>query len=104
VITGAPAKVMAVRTFIGFLSLTAKQARLLLEMRYAAGRRFVRRGGGVLLAGGKSALLQGSRKHSKEKRSMKRYAGLDVSIKETSVCIVNETGTPTTTPQRAMLR
>jgi transposase len=28
-----------------------------------------------------------------EKRSMKHYAGLDVSVKETSVCIVDETGT-----------
>jgi transposase len=27
-----------------------------------------------------------------EKRSMKHYAGLDVSVKETSVCIVGETG------------
>jgi transposase len=29
---------------------------------------------------------------SREKRSMKHYAGLDVSVKETSVCIVDETG------------
>jgi transposase len=28
-----------------------------------------------------------------EKRSMKHYAGLDVSVKETSVCIVDEAGT-----------
>ena len=27
-----------------------------------------------------------------EKHSMKHYAGLDVSIKETSICIVDETG------------
>jgi hypothetical protein len=27
-----------------------------------------------------------------EKHSMKHYAGLDVSVKETSVCIVDETG------------
>jgi transposase len=27
-----------------------------------------------------------------EKRSMKHYAGLDVSVKESSVCIVEETG------------
>jgi transposase len=27
-----------------------------------------------------------------EKRSMKHYAGLDVSVKETSICIVDETG------------
>jgi transposase len=32
-----------------------------------------------------------SLKHQ-EKRSMKHYAGLDVSIKETSICIVDETG------------
>ena len=31
-------------------------------------------------------------KHQWEKRSMKHYAGLDVSVKETSVCIVDETG------------
>jgi transposase len=29
----------------------------------------------------------------KVKRSMKHYAGLDVSVKETSICIVDETGT-----------
>jgi transposase len=33
-----------------------------------------------------------SHKHQKEKRSMQHYAGLDVSVKETSVCIVDETG------------
>jgi transposase len=32
-----------------------------------------------------------SLKHQ-EKRSMKHYAGLDVSVKETSICIVEETG------------
>ena len=31
-------------------------------------------------------------KHQKEKRSMEYYAGLDVSVKETSVCIVDEAG------------
>jgi len=31
-------------------------------------------------------------KHQKEKRSMDRFAGLDVSVKETSVCIVDEMG------------
>jgi transposase len=30
--------------------------------------------------------------HQKEKRSMKHYAGLDVSIKETSVCVLDEMG------------
>jgi transposase len=31
-------------------------------------------------------------KHQKEKRSMEYFAGLDVSVKETSVCIVDDTG------------
>jgi len=31
-------------------------------------------------------------KHQKEKRSMDYFAGLDVSVKDTSVCIVDETG------------
>ena len=31
-------------------------------------------------------------KHQKEKRSMDHFAGPDVSVKETSVCIVDETG------------
>jgi transposase len=31
-------------------------------------------------------------KHQKEKRSMDYFAGLDVSVKETSVCIVDSTG------------
>jgi transposase len=31
-------------------------------------------------------------KHQKEKRSMDHFAGLDVSVKATSVCIVDETG------------
>src|SRR5258707_1424667 len=31
-------------------------------------------------------------KHKKEKRSMDHFAGLDVSVKETSICIVDETG------------
>jgi transposase len=31
-------------------------------------------------------------KHQKEKRSMDHFAGLDVSVKETSVCIMDETG------------
>ena len=33
-----------------------------------------------------------SHKHQWEKRSMKHYAGLDVSVKETSLCILDETG------------
>src|SRR5215472_4950600 len=31
-------------------------------------------------------------KHQKEKRSMNHFAGLDVSVKQTSVCIVDDTG------------
>jgi transposase len=33
-----------------------------------------------------------SLKHQKEKRSMDHFAGLDVSVKDTSVCIVDDTG------------
>jgi hypothetical protein len=31
-------------------------------------------------------------KHQKEKRSMDHFAGLDVSVKQTSICIVDDTG------------
>jgi transposase len=31
-------------------------------------------------------------KHQMEKRSMDHFAGLDVAVKEISVCIVDETG------------
>jgi len=31
-------------------------------------------------------------KHQKEKRSMEHFAGLDVSVKDTNVCIVDDTG------------
>ena len=31
-------------------------------------------------------------KHQKEKRSMDSFAGLDVSVKDTSVCTVDSTG------------
>ena len=31
-------------------------------------------------------------KHQMEKRSMEHFAGLDVSVKDTSVCIVDDTG------------
>jgi transposase len=31
-------------------------------------------------------------KHQKEKRSMDPFAGLDVSVKDTSVCVVDDTG------------
>jgi transposase len=38
-------------------------------------------------------LFMNSHKHQRTKRNMRHYAGLDVSVKETSVCIVDETGT-----------
>ena len=31
-------------------------------------------------------------KHQKEKRSVDHFAGLDVSVKDTSVCVVDDTG------------
>ena len=31
-------------------------------------------------------------KHQKEKRSMDYFAGLDVSVKDTSICIVDDAG------------
>jgi predicted NBD/HSP70 family sugar kinase len=31
-------------------------------------------------------------KHQKEKRSVEHFAGLDVSVNETSVCIVDDSG------------
>jgi predicted NBD/HSP70 family sugar kinase len=31
-------------------------------------------------------------RHQKEKRSMDHFAGLDVSVNETSICIVDDTG------------
>ena len=31
-------------------------------------------------------------KHQKEKRSMDHFAGLDISVKETSICIVDDAG------------
>jgi hypothetical protein len=31
-------------------------------------------------------------KHQKEKRSMEHFAGLDVSVKDTSVCVVDDAG------------
>jgi len=33
-----------------------------------------------------------SHKHQERKRSIKHHAGLDVSAKETSICLVDETG------------
>jgi hypothetical protein len=48
--------------------------------------------GGALQADDRRGLRQGSHKHQKEKRTMEHYAGLDVSVKETSICIVDEAG------------
>jgi hypothetical protein len=41
--------------------------------------------------GGNEARICGL-KHQKEKRSVDHFAGLDVSVKETSICIVDDTG------------
>ena len=46
----------------------------------------------------------GGLKHQKEKRSMDHFAGLDVSVKDTSVCIVDDTGKITPTKVREKLR
>ena len=35
---------------------------------------------------------RGGLKHQKEKHSMDHFAGLDVSVKETSICIVDDAG------------
>jgi hypothetical protein len=47
--------------------------------------------GAALQADGENEVRDGL-KHQKEKRSMDHFAGLDVSVKETSVCIVDDTG------------
>lgn len=39
-----------------------------------------------------NVVLMEPHKHQLEKHSMKHYVGLDVSVKETSVCIIDETG------------
>ena len=62
-----------------FLSRQIKSARPL-----RMGGNFFRPTGQVGQAGGL--------KHQKEKRSMDHFAGLDVSVKEISVCIVDDTG------------
>jgi hypothetical protein len=48
--------------------------------------------GAALQADGETRSALSSLKHQKEKRSMDHFAGLDVSVKETSVCIVDDTG------------
>jgi transposase len=48
--------------------------------------------GAALQADGEYEVRVNGLKHQKEKRSMDYFAGLDVSVKETSVCIVDDTG------------
>jgi transposase len=48
--------------------------------------------GAALQADGEYEVRSDGLKHQKEKRSMGHFAGLDVSVKETSVCIVDDTG------------
>jgi transposase len=48
--------------------------------------------GAALQADGEYEVRGYGLKHQKEKRSMDHFAGLDVSVKETSVCIVDDTG------------
>jgi transposase len=48
--------------------------------------------GAALQADGENEVRIYGLKHQKEKRSMDHFAGLDVSVKETSVCIVDDTG------------
>jgi hypothetical protein len=45
----------------------------------------------LLQADGETRSVYGL-KHQKEKRSMDHFAGLDVSVKNTSVCIVDDSG------------
>jgi transposase len=48
--------------------------------------------GAALQADGETRFALSGLKHQKEKRSMDHFAGLDVSVKETSVCIVDDSG------------
>jgi transposase len=48
--------------------------------------------GAALQADGENEVRVYGLKHQKEKRSMDHFAGLDLSVKETSVCIVDDTG------------
>jgi len=47
--------------------------------------------GAALQADGETRSRFRGLKHQKEKRSMDHFAGLDVSVKDTSVCIVDDT-------------
>ena len=48
--------------------------------------------GAALQADGENEVRGDGLKHQKEKRSMDHFGGLDVSVKETSICIVDDTG------------
>jgi transposase len=48
--------------------------------------------GAALQADGENEVRTFGLKHQKEKRSMDHFAGLDVSVKETSLCIVDDMG------------
>jgi hypothetical protein len=48
--------------------------------------------GAALQADGEYEVRVNGLKHQKEKRSMDHFAGQDVSVKQTSICIVDDTG------------
>jgi hypothetical protein len=48
--------------------------------------------GAALQADGEYEIRVNGLKHQKEKRSMDHFAGQDVSVKQTSICIVDDTG------------
>src|SRR5215211_4389600 len=48
--------------------------------------------GAALQVDGENEVRGDGLKHQKEKRSMDHFGGLDVSVKETSICMVDDTG------------
>ena len=48
--------------------------------------------GAALQADGETRFRSDGLKHQREKRSIDHFAGLDVSVKETSVCILDDAG------------
>ena len=48
--------------------------------------------GAALRADGRTWSVSNSHKHQERKRSVKHFIGLDVAVKETAVCIVDESG------------
>jgi transposase len=48
--------------------------------------------GGVALRVDDNLVCPDSHKHQERKRNMKHFVGLDISVKETAVCVVDETG------------